>query len=165
MTERPTWDQFFLQMARHYAGRSRDESTKCGAVIVNGARGVVSGGYNGTARGSTADVTKMSREERLQRTAHSETNALYNANFHGISTRGCSIFVVTLDPEYGLPCGGCATAIVNSGIAECVVAHTRFPARWAKDAEIMVEVFREGGVILRRADSTTCLRYMGDLDG
>lgn len=163
MANRKSWDRFFLGLARMYARRSKDPSTKCGAVIVNGANGVISGGYNGFARGSRADVTKVTRAEKLKRTAHAEQNSVFNAARHGIGLEGCSIYVVSTNPEYGLPCAACALAITQSGITQCVVANTNYPKRWAKDTHIMVETFRECGVILRKADSPTCLQHKEQL--
>src|SRR5205807_7402192 len=43
----PEWDQYFMNMAAAAAGRSKDPSTQCGAVLVDGRRRVVSTGFNG----------------------------------------------------------------------------------------------------------------------
>jgi len=45
------WDRWFLDMAEFVSGKSKDPSTKCGAVITRPDHTVVSMGYNGFPRG------------------------------------------------------------------------------------------------------------------
>ena len=51
-----TWDRYFLEMATLIASRSKDRSTKVGAVIVDGVRNIRACGYNGFPRGVDDDV-------------------------------------------------------------------------------------------------------------
>lgn len=45
------WDEYFLNIAKTVAERSKDPSTKVGAVIIDKHRRPVSFGYNGLIQG------------------------------------------------------------------------------------------------------------------
>ena len=46
-----TWDDYFIQISQLISEKSRDPSTKCGAVIVDPDNQIVSTGFNGFPRG------------------------------------------------------------------------------------------------------------------
>lgn len=48
--------------------------------------------------------------------AHAEENAILNAAWHGISTKGASLYL-----NCGVPCYRCLIKIINSGIEEIIV--------------------------------------------
>jgi len=81
---RPTWNRYFLDLAALAATRSKDHSTKVGAVIVDTMRNVIATGYNGFPAGINDDL-----EERHQRpmkyfyTVHAEENAILSAARRG----------------------------------------------------------------------------------
>ena len=52
--DRPSWDEFYLTLTDAIALRSKDTSTKVGAVIVRD-RAILAMGYNGMPRGSQAE--------------------------------------------------------------------------------------------------------------
>jgi dCMP deaminase len=132
-------------MVRLAASKSKDTSTKIGAVIVGKSHEVRSLGYNGMPRG--ADDNNPARHERPLKYRwfeHGERNAIYNAARVGIPTDGCTMY--TNAP----PCTDCARAIVQAGIAEVVVEHES-PPHWQADCAIGKEILAEGGVQLRFA--------------
>src|SRR3972149_4666305 len=104
------WPEFFFALAALAAKKSKDRSTKIGAVVVGPDNEVRSLGYNGFPRGINDDV-----EERHRRPAkylwseHAERNAIYNAVRAGICLRGCTMYV------HSHPCVDCARAIIQSG--------------------------------------------------
>lgn len=80
MSVRETWDDYFIGLARKVSERSKDRSTKVGAVIVGPDKEIRSTGYNGFARG--VDDEPEERQERgvkLLITPHAEVNAVCNA--------------------------------------------------------------------------------------
>jgi dCMP deaminase len=61
--ERPSWDEYFLQVAQMVASRSNCVKRHVGAVIALDRR-IISTGYNGTARGSTSASARTARRTR-----------------------------------------------------------------------------------------------------
>lgn len=138
---RPTWDQFFLQLAALTATRSKDRSTQVGAVIVDNASNVVSMGYNGFPRGIDDDVE--SRHERPAKylwTCHAEENAILSAARRGAAVAGCMIYVTHH------PCSRCARGIVQAGITRVVVPVGTMIPTMLEDIVTGLEILTEGGV-------------------
>ncbi len=127
--KRPSWDEYFTNIAREIATRSNCIKRKVGAVIVRDKR-IVSTGYNGTPRGvkncneggcarcsSFAEGgTKL--DECL--CSHAEENAIVQAAYHGISTKGATLYCTYSS------CLTCSKMIINAGI-EKVVYNAEYP--------------------------------------
>ena len=110
------WCQYFMSMAYLVAMKSKDPSTKVGAVIVGPDNEIRSTGFNGLPRGM--DDTLLERHEKpikYKLYEHAERNALYNAARMGIDVNGCTIYT------QGTPCVDCARGIIQSGIKKLVV--------------------------------------------
>jgi dCMP deaminase len=118
---RPTWDEYFLMMAKLAATRSTCLAFPVGAVIVKD-RQILATGYNGSPSGSvhcTAQgfcypgLSSCDASKTLpSRAVHAEANAIAQAARHGISTGGASIYV-TLEP-----CIYCLKLVISAGIRE-----------------------------------------------
>ena len=120
IVNRPTWDEYFLNLADATSLRSSCPSRKVGAVIVNpDTKQVVSLGYNGAARGSDhcTDLC-LTREKGKDwdkcNAIHAELNAIIAAAMNGVSTNGATIYLTTT------PCIFCARHLVNAGIKRVV---------------------------------------------
>lgn len=138
---RPTWDQFFLQLAELTATRSKDRSTQVGAVIADTSRNVVSVGYNGFPRGINDEIE--SRHERPAKylwTCHAEENAILSAARRGAAVCGCRIYVTHH------PCSRCARGIVQAGIFQVVVPRRPVIPTMAEDIAIGLEILNEARV-------------------
>lgn len=138
----PYWDEYFMAIAKLASTRSKDRSTKVGAVIVRD-KTILSTGYNGFPRG--VDDTVEARYERPLKyiwTVHAEENALLHAAREGISINGSTMYA-TLHP-----CSACAKSIVQCGIKEVIVEDDENP-RFTEDFKIAKEIFAEAGVIVR----------------
>ncbi|MDJ0601768.1 MAG: dCMP deaminase family protein [Crocosphaera sp.] len=117
--QRPTWDEYFIMIAKLAATRSTCLAFPVGAVIVKD-RQVLATGYNGSPSGSahcTAQgfcypgLSSCDASSSLpSRAVHAEANAIAQAAKHGISTDGASIYV-TLEP-----CISCLKLIISAGI-------------------------------------------------
>ena len=141
---RPSWDQFYLTMTDAIALRSKDMSTKVGAVIVRD-RAILSMGYNGMPRG--VDDTVEARHERPIKylwTDHAERNAIYNAARLGVSTLGATMYT------QGPPCAPCASAVIQAGIVRFVTwtadVRTGAPDAWAVTCAVGGQMLHEAGV-------------------
>ena len=118
---RPSWDEYFLMLAKLAATRSTCLAFPVGAVIVKD-RQVLATGYNGPPSGSAHCTTQgycypnLSRCDASSslpsRAVHAEANAIAQAAKHGICCQGASIYV-TLEP-----CISCLKLIISSGIQQ-----------------------------------------------
>jgi dCMP deaminase len=109
------WDQYFMSMVYLCALKSRDPSSKLGAVLVGPDNEVRSTGYNGLPRGIDYRSERDQRPEKYFWYEHAERNSIYNAARVGVPTLGCTLYT------NAVPCADCARAIVNAGIEVVVV--------------------------------------------
>ena len=126
---RPSWDEYFMAIARMAARRSNCIKRQVAAVIVRDQR-IVSTGYNGTPRG--ARNCNEGGCERCNALApagtdldgcicnHAEENAIAQAAYHGIAVKDGTIYCTFS------PCLRCTKLLINAGIAE-VVYDARYP--------------------------------------
>lgn len=141
---RPSWDEYFVGIARLVATRSTCLRRQVGAVIVRDRR-ILTTGYNGPPRGvQHCDVVGCLRQQlgvpsgqrqEICRALHAEQNAIIQAALHGVSTQGAMIYVTHQ------PCFTCAKMIINAGI-ERVVYSDGYPDEMAREmlAEAHVEL-------------------------
>jgi len=145
--ERPSWDEYFMAIARVVASRSNCVKRKVAAVITLDRR-IISTGYNGTPRGTrncneggcprcnsfAEGGTKL--DECL--CSHGEENAIVQVAFHGSSINGATIYTTFS------PCLMCTKMIINSGIIE-VVYNADYPV-----GEVARNLLREAGIKVRQ---------------
>ena len=145
--ERPTWDAYFMNIARVVASRSNCVKRKVAAVVTKDRR-IISTGYNGTPRGvrncneggcprCNAFAEGGTRLDECL-CSHGEENAISQAAYHGISLRDSTLYT-TLSP-----CLICTKLIINAGIAE-VVYNADYPV-----ADVALDLLREAGVKVRQ---------------
>jgi len=147
---RMPWDTYFLQLAMLAGSRSKDPSTKVGAVIVGPDREIRSTGYNGFPRGVEDYPDRWERPEKYKWVVHAEANAVLAAARMGTSLLGCTLYM----PYDAPPCMGCCAQIIQAGIEEVVVGHIPWPGIGSglhyhvdSDAEMMLT---EAGVLFRK---------------
>ena len=120
---RPSWDQYFMDIASVAASRSNCIKRKVAAIIVRDKR-IISTGYNGTPRGTlNCNEGGCPRCYNLATSgtnledcfcSHGEENAIVQAAYHGVQLTGATIYTTLA------PCLLCAKMIINSGIIEVV---------------------------------------------
>lgn len=136
-----TWDDYFMGLAHSVAAKSKDPSTKVGAIIVDADRRLVSTGFNGPPR-NTIDTPDTDRDIKLLRTLHAEENAIL---FAGIRLTGCTLY------STHHPCAHCAAVIIQSGIG--FVIHPPVPdvfgTRWQTSMDEARRMFQEARVTRR----------------
>lgn len=144
---RPSWDEYFMEIARQVATRSTCLRRHVGAVVVREKR-ILCTGYNGAPRGlEHCDVVGCLREQmqipsgqrqEICRGLHAEQNAIIQAALHGVSIEGANIYVTHQ------PCITCAKMIINAGIVRVVCA-TSYPDELSREmlagAGIALEVW------------------------
>ena len=153
---RPSWEDYFLRIARDVATRSNCSRRKVGAVIVKDNH-IIATGYNGTPAGTTncfnggcprcshTHTTGEKLDECL--CVHAEQNAICQAAKYGNAIDGGYIYVTCS------PCLTCLKLIINAGIQRVVFGewYREFNEQEQKLInEAQIIVFRyEGGKIVR----------------
>jgi dCMP deaminase len=146
---RPSWDEYFLDIADLVSKRSTCLRRRVGAVLVRDRR-ILATGYNGapskikhcSAAGCVREKLKVPSGERheLCRGLHGEQNAFLQAALHGTSLKGASLYSTTQ------PCIICAKMVINAGIREIVIKGD-YPDKMSKDllreAKVKLRVFRK----------------------
>ena len=145
--ERPSWDEYFMSIARVVASRSNCVKRKVAAVITLDRR-IISTGYNGTPRG-----TRNCNEGGCPRCnsfaeggtrldeclcSHAEENAITQSAYHGVSVRGGTLYTTFC------PCLMCTKMIINAGIDE-VAYDASYPL-----GDVSLALLREAGVKVRQ---------------
>lgn len=140
------WDRRFIDLAKQYAGWSKDPSTKVGAVIVRGRNEQVSQGYNGPPAGIDDALALSCREIKLALTIHAEKNALLRARQ---DVRGCTLYVWPMPP-----CAQCAAAIIQAGIRRIVTIEPTEEQydRWGAHWDLADEMYRHADIDLEMID-------------
>lgn len=138
---RPTWTEYFLQIAALAATRSKDRSTKVGAVIVDNSRAVVSTGYNGFPAGIDDEIEERhERPTKYLYTCHAEENAILSAARRGVSVNNCTLYCTHQ------PCSRCARGIVQAGIRKVVFPYDTIIPTMADDVKVGLEILNEADV-------------------
>ena len=108
---RPSWNEYFMNIAHEVAKRSTCERAQVGAVIVRDKR-ILTTGYNGSPRGlpHCTKVGCLMYNGHCVRTLHAEQNAIIQAALHGVITEGATIYVTHQ------PCSICTKMLINSRI-------------------------------------------------
>jgi dCMP deaminase len=138
------WDYDFLALARFWADlKSKDPSTKVGAVLVDSDRRILAMGYNGFPRGIEDRADRLlDRETKLKLVAHAEANAI-------LTVRAPIPDFTTLYSTL-MPCNECAKLIIQAGIWRVVAPHYNIPGKekWLDLFDLSRDMFAEAGVQL-----------------
>ena len=143
---RPTWDEYFMEVANTVAKRATCDRGRSGSVIAREKQILVTG-YVGSPRGlpHCDDVGHLMKKvlheddrvtQHCMRTVHAEQNAICQAARLGISLAGATLYCRMT------PCRTCAMLIINCGI-ERVVCERKY-----HDGKESEEMFRQAGVSL-----------------
>ena len=112
---RPSWDEYFMLIAKLVSTRSTCNSRATGAVLVKDKQ-ILATGYNGSMPGAPHCIDKLMSDgspychRRFHKVAdrdkynyclssHAEANAIALAARHGVSVKGATLYV-TLEPCY-----------------------------------------------------------------
>ena len=141
--DRPSWDEYFMEMAELTSKRSTCMRRQVGAVIVQDKH-IIATGYNGAPRGikhceerggclrEKLNVPSGERHE-LCMALHAEQNAIIQAATLGQSIEGGVIYVTHQ------PCVICAKMIINAGIKRIVV-------REGYPDQLSIDILSEAGL-------------------
>lgn len=143
---RPSWDEYFIQMADMIGSRGTCDRGRSGCVITLNKR-ILSTGYVGAPVGlphcdeaghemHTVTHEDGTTSQHCIRTAHAEQNAINNAARIGVAIEGATLYCKMT------PCYKCAQSIINSGIVRVVAAKDYHASKRTK------EIFEQVGLKL-----------------
>ncbi len=112
-----SWDEYFMGIAIFTSLRSKDPSSKVGAVIVNEKNRIIGTGYNGFVAGVDESQFSWNRggnwlETKYPYVVHAEANAILNSTTSNLEN--CRIYTTLF------PCNECAKQIAQKGIKEVI---------------------------------------------
>ena len=146
MYKRPSWDEYFMELANTASKRATCDRGRSGCVIVKN-RHVLVTGYVGSPAGlphcdevghlfSKTIHSDGSISNHCIRTVHAEQNAICQAARRGIALEGATLYCRMT------PCRTCAMLIINCGIKR-VVCERKY-----HKGEESEEMFRQAGIEL-----------------
>ena len=139
---RPSWDDYFMALARILGTRSSCDRLQAGAILVKDKR-IISSGYNGAPPGMPTcnEVGHLMEEGHCVRTIHAEHNAILQAAQLGsTSTKGCMMYT-----KYN-PCIHCTKYVIAAGVTRVVVGKIyrgMEAVTFLRDAGIQVDIYKE----------------------
>ena len=101
------WHNYYINIAKEVAKKSKDPSSQVGAVIVNENNQLVSTGFNGFIAKCDERIMTYERPLKYNLILHAEMNALIFAN---TDVHNCTIY-----STHG-PCDNCLKHILQAGI-------------------------------------------------
>ena len=140
-----SWDEYFMGIAIFTSLRSKDPSSKVGAVIVNQKNHIVGTGYNGFVAGVNEQEFSWAREGAWLETkypyvVHAEANAILNSTTSNLE--GCRIYTTLF------PCNECAKQIAQKGIKEVIYYSDKH--REQEFHQAALKIFRAAGIKHRK---------------
>jgi dCMP deaminase len=146
--ERPSWDAYFMEIAKLVSTRATCPRRSVGALIVRDKQ-IVATGYNGAPRGlphcppggpDNEWPAGCMRAGHCIRSLHAEQNALLQAARIGVSCEGATMYVTCQ------PCNMCAKMLINAGVAR-VIYEGEYPDDFSielfKQSHIDVFIFKD----------------------
>ena len=136
----------FLPDAKAAQGRSKDRSTKVGAVALDDAMVIKGSGYNGFPRG--VDDSRDERHERPAKyrwTVHAEMNVIAQAARPVLE--GTTLILTSLHP-----CATCAGMLIQAGVKRVLAPLKKaegtgeYRVDWNEEERLALEMFQEAGV-------------------
>lgn len=140
--KRPSWNEYFMEIAHLVKRRATCLRRQVGAVIVKD-RNILATGYNGAPSGVEHCADRGCLREKLGipsgerheicRGLHAEQNAIIQAAKHGTSIEGATLYCTNQ------PCSICAKMIINAGVRQ-IIFEEGYPDALAE------EMIKEAGI-------------------
>jgi len=122
---RPSYDEYFMEMAEVVSKRSTCLRRNVGAILVKDKH-ILSTGYNGAPKGMShcSEIGCLRLEQNIPsgerhelcRGLHAEQNAIIQAAVFGISIKDSVLYCTNT------PCVVCVKMLINAGVQEIIYA-------------------------------------------
>ena len=136
LPQRPSWQLYFMSVARLLSARSTCQRLHVGCVLVSDEQRIIATGYNGFL--AKLPHRSVVRDNHEQLTVHAEQNAITDAARRGVSIQNATAYVTHF------PCIHCAKLLLATGIRAVY-----FHEDYHNDA-LVTELFAEADVPLER---------------
>src|SRR3990172_9125333 len=146
---RPSWDEYFMEIAHLVKKRATCLRRQVGAVLVKD-KYILATGYNGAPsgiehcldRGGLREQMGIPSGERHEicRGLHAEQNAIIQAAKHGTSIEGATLYCTNQ------PCSICAKMIINAGVKKLIFDDgypDQLAAEMIKESGLEVEQYKK----------------------
>lgn len=141
---RPSWNNYFLGLAKVVAQRSHDSQTQHGCVITDRNHRILGVGYNGFPRGLDDSKLPNKRPDKYPWMIHAERNALSNC----IVRPDNAIAYVT-----GQCCNDCIMALWQEGVTKVIMSNNHGTHLFDDEAKKRFETFISmSGMQIERID-------------
>lgn len=141
---RPSWNDYFLGLAKVVAQRSHDSQTQHGCVITDRNHRILGVGYNGFPRGLDDSKLPNKRPDKYPWMIHAERNALSNC----IVRPDNAIAYVT-----GQCCNDCIMALWQEGVTKVIMSNNHGTHLFDDEAKKRFETFISmSGMQIERID-------------
>lgn len=140
---KPSWDQYFMNLAEVASTRATCDRKHIGAILVKDKR-VIATGYNGSVPGTDhCDVVgHYFVNEHCCRTTHAEANAIAQAARYGIATDGATCYITAY------PCLNCFKILASAGIKEIVYRDSY--RNTDKDNMLAADIAKQAKITIRQ---------------
>ncbi|MGC2423377.1 MAG: cytidine/deoxycytidylate deaminase family protein [Nitrospirota bacterium] len=143
---RPSWDEYFMEIAHLVKKRSTCLRRQVGAVLSKD-KNILATGYNGPPSGTShcIDVGCLREKQGIPsgerheicRGLHAEQNAIIQAAKHGTAITGSILYCTNL------PCIICSKMIINAGITR-IIYDAGYPDK------LGFEMLSEAGIVIEQ---------------
>lgn len=137
---RPSWNEYFMTVAKVVAMRSQDPVTKVGCVIVDPNNQIIATGYNGMPKHLNFTWNKNDGlDNKNLFVVHSEVNAILYAVK---PVEDCTAYVTLF------PCNECAKVLIQAGIKKIVYLDDKYHDKLSTQASRAL--FEQAGVCIQQ---------------
>lgn len=152
---RPSWNDYFLGLAKVVSKRSHDIHTQHGCVITDQNHRILGVGYNGFPKGLDDSKLPITRPDKYHWMVHSERNALANC----VIRPDNGIAYVT-----GQCCNDCIIALWQEGVKTVYMINNHGTLLFDNDAQKRFDTFVSmSGIKIEKLDPD--LSWIKDIDG
>lgn len=152
---RPTWNDYFLGLAKVISKRSHDAQTQHGCIITDASHRILGVGYNGFPRGLNDHLLPKTRPEKYPWMIHAERNALSNC----VVRPDNGVAYVT-----GQSCNDCIMALWQEGIQTVIMSDNHGTMLFDTEAQKRFDIFVEmSGIKIEKIKPN--LSWLKDLCG
>jgi len=117
MREVPSWDEYFMDIAKAVATRSKDPATQVGCIIVDNKNHIIGTGFNGFPKGCIETPREWERPEKYKWVIHAELNCLLHSTKN---VKGATLYTTLY------PCPECSKAISAAGIKKVIYLDDKY---------------------------------------
>lgn len=139
---RAAWETVFMDVAAAVARRSKDETTRVGAVVVNADNVIIGTGFNGFPKGAPDEMLPAGGPHRHLWVIHAEVNAVLSA----LGSRPGDVPSSTIYCTHR-PCAACVKLMSHVGVLQVVFGVDELSSEQDQQA---TEVERVLGLRVRR---------------